>query len=74
MVAIADLTESDKGREVKYTTYGAVEFGRITSWNDRFVFVRYHSMRLKDGNGNQVTVSRTGTTSEPTSPEELEWA
>ena len=73
MVAISDLTEADKGREVKYATYGAVEYGRITSWNERFVFVRYHAMRLKDGNGNERTVARTGTTSEATRPEDLEF-
>jgi len=44
MIAIASLSESDKGRSVVYTPrVGPREDGVITSWNDRFVFVHYRS-------------------------------
>lgn len=37
-----ELTTADKGRAVIYTPkHGEQESGVITSWNDRFVFVRY---------------------------------
>lgn len=68
-INISSLTESDKGREVKYTTYGSVEYGRITSWNERFVFVCYHT-KISGG----IPTPRYGTTSEATSPGDLEFA
>lgn len=68
MIDITALTESDKGREVRYRTHGSMEYGRITSWNDYYVFVRYH-LRI-DGKGQ---TPRTGETSEATAPTELEF-
>ncbi len=42
MVDIKKLTEKDRGRWVKYTAqHGAEEFGRIKSWNEKYVFVVY---------------------------------
>ncbi len=42
MIDINELTDSDVGRWVKYQApHGAVEMGRIKSWNDKFVFVCY---------------------------------
>jgi len=43
MIDTKELTESDKGKEVRYTSYGReiVEYGVITSWNDQYVFVEY---------------------------------
>lgn len=45
MINISDLTESDKGRSVRYTSFiGApVEVGRIKTWNDKWIFVWYGS-------------------------------
>jgi hypothetical protein len=46
MIEISRLTEKDKGREVVYHVQGTInEFGIISSWNERFIFVKY--------NGNQ---------------------
>lgn len=66
MIDIQALTEEDKGRPVCYKTFGKIEYGRITSWNKRFVFVRYHTC-IEGG----ISRSRTGETSEATSPEDL---
>lgn len=50
MIRLDDLKESDKGREVRYEVRGGqpgeayytrCEFGKISSWNSRFIFVRY---------------------------------
>ena len=59
-MSISDLTEADKGRQVVYHgNYGGpLEFGIITSWNDKYIFVRYG----------------VGATSAATSPEDLTWA
>lgn len=38
MIEIASLREADKGRKVVYRWS---EEGVITSWNDRFIFVRF---------------------------------
>jgi hypothetical protein len=55
---LIDPTEEDIGRAVKYTApHGAQEYGRITSYNDSFVFVRYGA----------------GDTSAATKREQLEW-
>jgi hypothetical protein len=52
------VTEQDIGRQVVYCPrHGALEVGVITSFNERFVFVRY---------GDE-------TTSQPTSRQDLEW-
>lgn len=55
-------TDTDIGRKVIYREPGdfpgaKVEYGRITSLNERFVFVRYG----------------TGSTSAATDPADLEW-
>ena len=68
MINIAALTNADIGREVRYKTFGALEYGRITSWNDKFVFVRYY---LKISGDKQIP--RTGDTSEATDPNDLEF-
>lgn len=39
---ISDLTPSDTGRNVIYTAHhGEREEGVISSWNEKYVFVRY---------------------------------
>lgn len=68
MIQISELTEADKGREVRYRTYGRIEYGRITSWNNTFIFVRYHII-IEDS----ISRPRYGSTSEATSPEDLEF-
>ena len=68
MIDIAALTEADKGREVRYATvYAAMEYGKITSWNDEFIFVRYHLRIMANGDRQP----RYGETSEGTRPETL---
>jgi hypothetical protein len=58
MVGISP-TEADIGRKVIYHGHaGEREEGTITSFNDRYVFVRYG----------------TGSTSAATLPDQLEWA
>jgi hypothetical protein len=43
MIEIAKLTEEDKGREVVFDSSGVKrEFGIISSWNNRFIFVKYN--------------------------------
>ena len=69
MIDITKLTEADKGRAVTYSSFRRREFGRITSWNDKFIFVRYHL--VKWDNGNEFV--RTGDTSEATDPFDLAW-
>lgn len=42
MIDIAKLTEKDKGRNVIYhREYCDQEVGRLSSWNDTYVFVRF---------------------------------
>lgn len=42
MIEINKLTESDKGRNVSYrSSHGLLEYGKLTSWNDTFVFVQF---------------------------------
>jgi hypothetical protein len=56
MIKISELTEKDKGREVEfYLSAPKYEYGIISSWNDRYIFVKY--------NGNPQ--------SQATSPEHL---
>ncbi len=38
MIEIGSLREADKGRKV---VYRGDEDGEITSWNDRYIFVRF---------------------------------
>lgn len=47
VIVIASLTDEDVGREVVYQSH-QIEYGRITSWNDVFIFVDY------TGNGRGV--------------------
>ena len=39
MIKIKELKEDDVGRMVIYQSFDEKEEGRITSWNDRFIFV-----------------------------------
>lgn len=41
MIDITKLTDEDKDRKVIYTCDDKKEEGRITSWNDTFIFVDY---------------------------------
>jgi hypothetical protein len=46
MIEILKLTEKDKGREVVFDFNGTKrEFGIISSWNERFVFVKYNGIQ-----------------------------
>ncbi len=41
-IAIDELTEADVGRAVTYhREYSKLEFGKLSSWNSKFVFVRF---------------------------------
>jgi len=43
MIIICNLTEDDVGKEVIRTGgAGEKEYGKIKSWNDRWIFVVYH--------------------------------
>ena len=46
MIDIKQLTESDKGRWVYYTDSfdGSKQYGRLKSWNDKYVFVVYENL------------------------------
>ncbi len=66
MIELSKLTETDKGREVRYEVrhgqpgeaYSTrCEYGNISSWNSRYVFVRYSH----------------GDTAAATNPEDLEF-
>ena len=56
---IEELKEEDKGRAVTWQERKGIkrrEFGVITSWNDRFVFVRYGSdLHSKATNPEELT-------------------
>ena len=67
MISIKDLQEKDKGKEVMYTSFGSREYGYITSWNDKYIFVRYHTKVWDSGKRE----ARTGQTPESTRPEDL---
>lgn len=49
MLDISALTAADVGREVYYDGSAGREFGVISTWNDRFVFVRYGSSNWAQG-------------------------
>jgi hypothetical protein len=67
-IEIAKLEDRHRGRPVTYRSSGAkVEHGTITSWNDKFIFVRYHAVVWPEFR------QRLGETSEATDPEDLEW-
>lgn len=43
MIVLSELSEKDKGRNVVYLSGDKKqEVGQLTSWNDHFVFVRFH--------------------------------
>lgn len=68
MIDISKLTESDKSREVRYSRpFCCIEFGKITSWNDKYIFVNYHTMMGAVG----PTVINVGDTSAATDPKDL---
>jgi hypothetical protein len=42
MIDLAALTIGDVGREVTFTYHhGEKEYGHLSSWNERYVFVRF---------------------------------
>ena len=42
MIDISKLTEADKGRNVTYhREFCKKEFGKLSSWNSTYVFVRF---------------------------------
>jgi hypothetical protein len=42
MIDISKLTEEDVGRNVTYhREFCKREFGKLSSWNDKFIFVRF---------------------------------
>jgi hypothetical protein len=44
MIEIKKLTKKDIARKVLYRNYAnKLQEGRITSWNDRFIFVDYYN-------------------------------
>jgi hypothetical protein len=58
-IRIEDLTEDDKGRHVAFVHHhGAREYGTLSSWNDQWIFCRFHS----------------GSTAAACDPKQLEWA
>lgn len=71
MISIADLKESEKGKRVNYRTHDSIEYGRITSWNEQYVFVRYFR---KVNTDTGIGVNFQSDTSQATKPEDLEWA
>lgn len=67
-LSIPELKSTDVGRQVTYTNRDKVEVGRITSWNDKWIFVRYF-MQIKP-----TRFARNGCTSEATDPSMLEFS
>ncbi len=54
MINISDLKPEDKNRKVVYKpshSSGSLEEGRITSWNDHYIFVDYSNV----GRGNATS-------------------
>lgn len=68
-IQIKSLTDEHKGRHVAYTSQcgNKIEFGHITSWNEKFIFVKYY-LQVKPHE-----MRRSGSTSEATSPADLEF-
>jgi len=64
MIKLSELRESDRGRMVIYRSQGGdkVERGRISSWNECWMFVEY------DGPYRGAAMYTA-----PTRPEDLEW-
>jgi hypothetical protein len=70
MINLQALTQDDIGREVIYRRAHGYEYGRITSWNDAFVFVRYY---LSVDADSMTEIHRSGETSQATRPADLEF-
>lgn len=54
MIEIKNLKEEDKGRVVRYkSTLTEIQhqFGKITSWNDTYIFVDYNGMERGTATG-----------------------
>jgi len=68
MIELGELKESDKGRLVIYRSMGSdkVERGIISSWNERFVFVKYE-------NYPESYPEFFNPTAGATNPDDLEW-
>lgn len=66
MIDISTLQDADIDRPVKYETkHGAVEYGLISSWNDKFIFVCYGgSLQAKATPPDQLTYTDVGTDGE----------
>jgi hypothetical protein len=45
MIDLSMLTEEDKGRIVIFETPEKRQFGVISSWNKRFIFVKYDNFQ-----------------------------
>jgi hypothetical protein len=72
MIEISKLTEKDKGREVVFDSGRKIEFGTISSWNERFVFVKYNGRQQSQATrpedlrfsmeerNNQVALAKVG--------------
>lgn len=74
MIEIESLKPEDVGRSVKYTSHNEWEYGRISSWNHKFIFVRYYEKRIYSIKQDTIRViQRSGQTAEATSPGDLEW-
>lgn len=71
MLDISKLTQADKGREVRYRARSGekTEWGRIMSWSDRVVFVRYHTQQWE----GEPVKPRRSYSSEATDPSDLEF-
>lgn len=68
MIKIADLKDSDIDRLVTYRSKGGdkVQRGKISSWNDEFIFVNYV-------NYPELAPEFYNPTAAATSPEDLAW-
>ncbi len=66
MIDIRQLTDEDIGREVFYTNgVGNKEFGKLKSWNYKWVFVVYHCANDWDHFQDYTGAA--------TDPNDLEW-
>ncbi len=68
MIKLSEMKESDVGRMVVYRSKGGdkVQRGKISSWNDTFIFVNYE-------NYPDVAPGFYNPTAAATSPEDLAW-
>jgi hypothetical protein len=62
VIDLATLTPADRNRAVVYRDgFGYEQRGRLTSWNERVLFVRYYTLGV------------LGYTAQATNPQDLEW-